>query len=993
MQGSRGTILRGGVGALLVGILVGGLVPQAATRERVRPARPVFFQDEAGVLEEYDRRAGSIAPTPEQQAIVASLGGTARWNRFGTPISLINFDGVLARGLTGAPEDAVRAWVEQHAALFRLSESDLRGLVLQHVLPIGDDAYSVQFRQSYDGVLSTVDGRITLGIARGDLVYVSSSAAPGTEFETQPALSPRDALLAAAADVGFRIGVSDLAAARPQDDWKVFDVAGVSEPARARLRALPTPTEGTRLVYETLLIDNNHEHGHPEAWVHFVDALTGKSWRRESRIQWEREPEPPTWRVYPNIPESAAKPGERVLWCWEDNDGCERGVKNKGAFGPWDTIPNPGAPTFTTSGNAARSTQSWVSPLTPGEQYQPVSATREYDYEFTNQWFESGCNPAAFATPQRIDVDAATANLFAMHNRMHDWSYILGFTEAAYNLQVINRPESQGSGRGNDPEVGNSQSGAIFGTATPLFGRDNANQITPQDGVPPITNMYLWQPIGAAFYPPCVDGDFDMSVIGHEYTHAISNRMVAGPDAGLSGAQAGAMGESWSDLVAVEYLQQYDFAPVARENPYAVGPYVTGDNKSAIRNYAMNKSPLNYSDIAYDFVGQQVHADGEIWSAINYDIRSALVKRYNRKFPASDVSLQRRCADGRVGPARCPGNRRWTQIMFDAWLLMESNVSMVDARDAYLAADKARFGGANQKILWKVFAQGGLGVDAKSNGTGDAQPTPSFKAHRGKNATVTFRTTAPGGKKPEARIYVGHYEARATPLTEGRAGKAVMTSGTYDFIAQAPGYGMKRFRARIRSGKQTVTVRMERNLASGNNGASAAGSGQGHGALIDDTEMTAWASMEGTEVRGKFVVVDLAGGEHLIDKVQVSAMLVPGQNRFAALRQFAIELCSGKCAEASDFKRVYTSRKNAFPSRRPRPKVSDLTLRSFNIPNVRATHVRLVALHNQCTGVPAFTREDDNDATKRSSCLVGYEPLVPGQPHSVVAAELQVFGR
>ena len=47
--------------------------------------------------------------------------------------------------------------------------------------------------------------------------------------------------------------------------------------------------------------------------------------------------------------------------------------------------------------------------------------------------------------------------------------------------------------------------------------------------------MYLWQPIAGAFYAPCVDGDFDMSVIGHEYTHAITNRMIGGPNAGLSG--------------------------------------------------------------------------------------------------------------------------------------------------------------------------------------------------------------------------------------------------------------------------------------------------------------------------------------------------------------------------------------------------------------------------------------------------------------------------
>jgi extracellular elastinolytic metalloproteinase len=70
-----------------------------------------------------------------------------------------------------------------------------------------------------------------------------------------------------------------------------------------------------------------------------------------------------------------------------------------------------------------------------------------------------------------------------------------------------------------------------------MHNRMNANQITPPDGHPPITNMYLWQPIAGAFYAPCVDGDFDMSVIAHEYGHAITNRMVAGPKDGLISPQ------------------------------------------------------------------------------------------------------------------------------------------------------------------------------------------------------------------------------------------------------------------------------------------------------------------------------------------------------------------------------------------------------------------------------------------------------------------------
>ena len=49
---------------------------------------------------------------------------------------------------------------------------------------------------------------------------------------------------------------------------------------------------------------------------------------------------------------------------------------------------------------------------------------------------------------------------------------------------------------------------------------------TLPDGTMSITNMYLWQPLAGAFYAPCVDGDYDMAVIGHEYGHMIENRMI-----------------------------------------------------------------------------------------------------------------------------------------------------------------------------------------------------------------------------------------------------------------------------------------------------------------------------------------------------------------------------------------------------------------------------------------------------------------------------------
>ena len=101
--------------------------------------------------------------------------------------------------------------------------------------------------------------------------------------------------------------------------------------------------------------------------------------------------------------------------------------------------------------------------------------------------------------------------------------------------------------------------------------------------------------------------------------------------------------------------------------------------------------------------------------------------------------------------------------MFDSYLLMAiTQVSMVDSRDALLAADMIRFGGANQDLLWNAFAKRGLGEGAVSNGAGDANPTPSFTSPYADEATVTFRPVdETGAVVPGAQLFVGDYQARA----------------------------------------------------------------------------------------------------------------------------------------------------------------------------------------------------------------------------------------
>ena len=447
----------------------------------------------------------------------------------------------------------------------------------------------------------------------------------------------------------------------------------------------------------------------------------------------DASPAPPAylarWKVFPANPPLHTVDGypwnhpdtdTRETWCWVPAAGCDRvlGQFHLGARGPWDHDHKVNAPSLTTRGNNAKSATSWTDPLLPSPpQHMPApNAARDYSYAWTNDWNNRQCNidPGAAIW----DQDSATVNLFVAHNRMHDWSYYLGFTERNWNGQDYNFGLTERR-QENDPLIGNVQAGALTRT------RDNANMITLPDGQSSITNMYFWQPLAGSFYAPCVDGDYDMGVIGHEYSHMIENRMI-GKGNVRSGHHAGAMGESHADMFAMEYLFGNGFVPTSDENPYANGTYDTGNKLRAIRNFGMNFptsggvpepgkqlniDTLNFADMGYDLTGptftssNQVHANGEIWSKTNFAIRTLLVDKYNDDFPYDDEDLQYACANGELPPYACPGNRRWIQLLFDAMLLMPTNPTMLQARDATLAADLMRFGGANQRELWLGYAR------------------------------------------------------------------------------------------------------------------------------------------------------------------------------------------------------------------------------------------------------------------------------------------------
>ncbi len=430
----------------------------------------------------------------------------------------------------------------------------------------------------------------------------------------------------------------------------------------------------------------------------------------------------------------------------------------------------------------------------------------------------------------------------------------------------------------------------------------------------------------------------------------------------------------------------------------------------------MEDTPLNYSNIGFDTPGPEVHSDGEVWNAVNWDIRQALIDKYNAQYPYSDVTRRIECAKGERNPSDCAGNRRWIQLVFDSFLLQAGPTSMLDARDAMLAADVARFGGANQIDLWRVFAKRGFGELANSNGTDDTAPIADYSSPVEANeANVTFTASAQdegNAALTNAKIFVGKYEARSRPIADTDPATTVTSDprtnindnaasfvpGEYEFLVQAPGYGMQRF-TRTFSAGQTVTVDfpMPTNRASSSKGATVLTTATdpidiaAANNLIDDTEDTGARLGSVGAVTTHSMTVDLQGTTPTnVTSVNVSTLAGPNNGgRFTGVRKFAIATCTvaglNLCVLPANFTVVYTSPDDAFPAVAPRPVQPQLLMRNFDIPDTLATHVQLRVLTTQCTGQAAFLGEQDNDPLNDTDCLASVNGIISR------ATELQVY--
>jgi subtilisin-like proprotein convertase family protein len=256
--------------------------------------------------------------------------------------------------------------------------------------------------------------------------------------------------------------------------------------------------------------------------------------------------------------------------------------------------------------------------------------------------------------------------------------YNYGFDEASGNFQQNNYGNG---GAGNDYVKAEAQDGSGF---------TNANFGTPPDGLTPRMQMYIGNNP-----TPDIDGDLDNAVIAHEYTHGISNRLTGGPANTSCLGNQEQMGEGWSDFFALmTTITPGDQGTTRR----TVGNYLAGQPASGPGfrptpySTDMTINPSTYNTIKTAAVP---HGVGYVWATMLWDMAWALINEHGQ----------------------ATGYNEAMNLVMEGMKLQPCSPGFVDGRDAILAADVALNGGANQCLIWRVFARRGLGFSALQGST------------------------------------------------------------------------------------------------------------------------------------------------------------------------------------------------------------------------------------------------------------------------------------
>ena len=658
----RRLALAGAVVAALALVAGGGGLASAAAPAKKKPVVRT-----GAALPDLDRRfeGARLARSAAQQAALSALGDVeVGWSELGTPHSLRARTGTLTQASSAAPDAVARAFVRDHAALFRQQPDDVAGLELtmNHRDPSG--ATFLRYAQRHQG--RDVHGSSLLVVLDGKqrIHFVGGLLAPSLGAAQAPVIDSTQAVAIVAASVSPR-RLPPIVAESPTTFRNTLALPKLRKaaPVKADLVTVPTATGGRTAWRVRAEVASNAD------YETLVDAQTGELIYRDN--MW-----------------SSSEP-HGLVHTGDDPEagGQVAGVLLSGIDGTWVADD-------TTSGNNVNAYQDLPEDDTANAGDQPVNDDQHFDYTWTDPWGTTGVLPTTGA-----ERDAVVTQMFYYTNWFHDYIYGLGFTETARNFQEDNFGRG---GTGGDAVLAESDDGygdgvqmlCLDSNSNAILCRNNANFNTNgADGNNPRMQMYVGDDGGRR-----TQRANNRDTIIHEYMHGVTGRVISNTN--LQGdVQSGALGEGWGDAFATSI-----------NNDPVYGEYNNGDYVNGIRGVAYDDDNLEYGDLC-DNGGMtpcQVHDDGRIWSMAMWEERAALIGKHG--FAAGKGYHERLMMLGILGTPDTPSyhDARTAYLGADALL------------DFFSFPNSG-----NRCLIWRVFADNELGETAGPDADNDTTPTVS----------------------------------------------------------------------------------------------------------------------------------------------------------------------------------------------------------------------------------------------------------------------------
>jgi extracellular elastinolytic metalloproteinase len=753
----------------------------------------------------------------------------------GTPRNIGRLDGFLTGPSAANASTVALGYVRAHLPAMGLTKADLKTLTLRDAWVDAAGIHHLSWTQSANGIPVFGNGLKANVAKRGQLISIQGSPVSGltrlaAKTSATPRLSASSARNLAARAVGGSAAKSSAVTSKSGDlvKWANFD--------QAQLVWFVTD-HGAHLGWSTYVQAGGNNLNYQQV----VDAHSGAVLYRHDTVNEDRG----DGRVLGNHPGAPVEgkqktvnfykagflpPHAKLLThgnyvaAWSD-------VNDNNRVDPNETVAVPGL----------------KSPHHRA-QYKLTHFNHALSICKTLVCTWNPNKPFSWRTNRRADVTQGFYFDSIYHNYLKKAPF--GFTAKAGNFERV----------GGDPVLLNDLDGANTDHGFPDPAHvDNANMDTPPDGIPPTMQMYLFHfPQTKSgqdpFIPKSVatSSTMDPTVIMHEYTHGLSNRLVvdATGNSTLNSIQAGAMGEAWSDYYALDYSVSHG---LIKDSPKA-GDVVEGRyaDDGLLRTEAIDcpvgsmarlcRRPIvpghggyTYGDFPIIGGSPEVHASGEVWAQTLWDLRNAL------------------------------GHRVAGMIITRAMSLSPNDPSMLDMRNSILQADLAAYGGAHLPTIWKVFAHRGMGFFAATLGSDDTTPVQNFRLPPGPAAPrgtvsgqVVDRLTGQPVKNALVVIaghgsgFTGDYAARTD--AGGRYSINHVFVGKYpEIVAFGPGYEVITKSVRVRPQGSTVNFKPRRDWAAASGGGfvksftgpdfSSFNCGPNH--AIDLSQGTGWASTTG----------------------------------------------------------------------------------------------------------------------------------------------------